>query len=89
MTEYRDALDIYLSPGTRVRYDGLEQDGPEFGIVVYCWFDVEMRAHDCCVAFFGGGWPMGRPERVSYILRYASTSLKTIEEEVDEPQLRS
>ena len=64
----------YFPPGTPVRYDGME-DGPEYGVVVYCWFDDEIQAHDCYVAFFGNKQPSGKPTEKPYILRYASTSL--------------
>ncbi len=70
--------DLFLSPGTRVRYDGLE-DGPEFGVVVHCWFSDEIGAYDCYVAFFGGSIPSGRPDQKPYVLRYASLSLVVIE----------
>jgi hypothetical protein len=70
--------DVLLPPGTRVRYDGLE-DGPEYGIVVHCWFNEEIGGHDCHVAFFGGAFPSGAPEQKPYMLRYASTSLVVID----------
>jgi hypothetical protein len=67
----------YLSAGTPVRYDGLE-DRPEYGVVVHCWLDDEIRAYDCYVAFFGDVQPAGKPNKKPYILRYASTSLTVI-----------
>lgn len=72
------AEDMFLPPGTRVRYDGLE-DGPEFGVVVHSWFNDEMGGYDCYVAFFGGEIPSHAPEQTPYVLRYASTSLAVIE----------
>jgi hypothetical protein len=70
--------DIRLPPGTRVRYDGREGD-PEFGIVVHSWFSAEIGGYDCYVAFFGSAPPSGAPERVPYVLRYASSSLAMAE----------
>lgn len=73
----------YLPPGTAVRYDGLEEGGPEYGIVVHCWLDDEIGAHDCYVAFFGNKRLTGKPTEKPYILRYASTSLTVIDTFVD------
>ncbi len=70
--------DIPLPPGTRVRYDGLE-DGPEFGVVVHSWFNDEIGGYDCYVAFFGDSIPAGAPVLKPYVLRYASSSLVVIE----------
>jgi hypothetical protein len=78
MTVNRNTYGPYLPPGTPVRYDGLEQGGPEYGVVVHCWFDREIDAHDCYVAFFGDQQPAGKPAEKPYILRYASTSLTVI-----------
>lgn len=75
MTEDQAASGPYLPPGTPVRYDGLEQGGPEYGVVVHCWLDDEINAHDCYVAFFGDHEPSGKPAEKPYILRYASISL--------------
>ena len=74
--------DRYISPGTRVRYDGLSEadGGPEYGVVVHCWEDHEIQAYDCYVAFFGGAFPSGAPEEKPYVLRYAAVSLKVLEE---------
>ncbi len=45
-----------ITPGTRVRLDGLVNDDdeptPEFGVVVHCWLDDEIHMFDCYVAFF-------------------------------------
>ena len=65
----------YLAPGTTVRYDGLDDGGPEYGVVIHCWLDQEIDMHDCLVAFFGNRLPSGRPEEPPYILRYAAISL--------------
>lgn len=70
--------DVFLLPGTRVRYDGLE-DGPEFGVVVHCWFSGEIDGYDCYVAFFGGSIPLAAPDKKPYVLRYASASLAVID----------
>jgi hypothetical protein len=68
----------YLPAGTPVRYDGHE-DGPEYGVVVHCWLDEEIQAHDCYVAFFGHERPTGKPSETPHVLRYASTSLRIID----------
>ncbi len=65
----------FLPPGTRVRYDGLMEGGPECGVVIHCWFDEEIMMHDCLVAFFGEEMPLGEPDDPPYILRYSTTSL--------------
>jgi len=77
MTEDETPPDPYLPPGTRVRYDGLE-DGPEYGVVVHCWLDDEIQVHDCYVAFFGDEQPTGKPAKKPYILRYAAISLTVL-----------
>lgn len=73
--------DRFLSPGTRVRLDGLseEEGGPEYGVVIHCWEDDEIHAYDCYVAFFGRTFPSGKPEEKPYVLRYAAVSLNVIE----------
>jgi hypothetical protein len=72
-------LGVYLPPGTKVRYDGLVEGGPEYGVVVHCWIDSEMDIYDCHVAFFGNEFPPGAPTDRPYILRYASMSLTVLE----------
>jgi hypothetical protein len=67
--------DTFIPAGTPVRYDGLIDGGPEFGVVVHCWFDDEIQAFDCYVAFFGSGFPETKPTEKPYVLRYAATSL--------------
>lgn len=66
-----------LPPGTRVRYDGLA-DGPEFGVVVHCWFAPEIDGYDCYVAFFGAAFPEAKPDAKPYVLRYAVASLTEV-----------
>jgi hypothetical protein len=83
MNDDQDISGPYLLTGTTVRYDGLEEGGPEYGIVVHCWIDDEIGAHDCYVAFFGNKQPMGKPIKKPYILRYASTSLTVIDTAAD------
>jgi hypothetical protein len=63
MNDDQNTSGPYLPPGTAVRYDGLEEGGPEYGTVVHCWFDDEIGAHDCYVAFFGDKQPMGKANR--------------------------
>lgn len=68
-----------LKPGTLVAYDGLQDDGPELGVVVHSWLDEELGEQDCYVAFFGNVLPDGRPAEKPYILRYAARSLTVID----------
>lgn len=67
----------FLSPGTKVRYDGSDA-GPEFGVVIHCWADAEAGAYDCHVAFWGDAFPEGKPAKPPYVLRYFSTSLTVV-----------
>lgn len=83
MNDDQNTSGLYLPPGTAVRYDGLEEDGPEHGTVVHCWLDHEIGAHDCYVAFFGDKQPMGELSENPYILSYASTSLTVIHTAAD------
>ena len=71
----------YLAPGTRVRYDGFMDGGPEYGIVVQCWLDPEIQMYDCYIAFLRDAHPQGAPQRKPYILRYASTSVTVLDGE--------
>lgn len=75
MNEDHGTSDTYLTPGTQVRYDGLVDGGPEYGVVVHCWYEPEIYGHDCYVAFFGPEMPSGQPSEKPYILRYAASSL--------------
>jgi hypothetical protein len=59
--EQPDILGPFLPPGTAVRLDGLQEGGPEYGVLVHCWFEDEMGAYDCYVAFFGNELPTGKP----------------------------
>lgn len=72
--------DRYLLPGTLVRYDGREEGGPEFGVVVHCWFDEAIGDHDCYVAFFGDALPDGAPRQKPYVLRYGAMHLQVLSE---------
>jgi len=69
--------DIYLPPGTQVRYDGCE-DSPEYGVVVHCWQEETCQHYDCYVAFFGDSQPTETPAEKPYVLRYFSGSLTVI-----------
>lgn len=71
-------MDCFLEPGTRVRRTNIGDEISEEGVVVHCWFDDEIVAHDCYVAFFEGTIPAGKPSGQPYVLRYASTSLVVI-----------
>ncbi|GLH75102.1 hypothetical protein SSBR45G_00100 [Bradyrhizobium sp. SSBR45G] len=67
--------DRYLPPGTAVSYDGHQDGGPEYGVVVHCWLEPEIGGYDCYVAFFGHEQPIGKPAGKPYVLRYAAASL--------------
>ncbi len=69
----------FIAPGTPVRYDGLEEGGPEYGVVIHCWHDDEIGAYDCYVAFFGSALPAGKPDEKPYVLRYAASSLNVLQ----------
>jgi hypothetical protein len=71
--------DRYIPPGTPVRFDGLVEGGPEYGVVVHCWHDDGIEMYDCYVAFFGSAFPSGKPEQKPYVLRYAAVSLNVVE----------
>lgn len=73
-------MDRFLEPGTTVRRANIGDEIWEVGVVVHCWFDDEIGAHDCYVAFFGDAIPEGKPSVKPYVLRYASTSLVVIED---------
>ena len=62
MNDDEDISGPYLPPGTAVRYDGLEEGGPEYGIDVDCWIDKEMGAYDCY-------WGNQSRSRTSYGMR--------------------
>lgn len=71
--------DKFITPGTTVRYDGLVEGGPEYGIVVHCWEDEQIGAHDCYVAFFSAELPPGQPDEKPYVLRYAASLLSILQ----------
>jgi hypothetical protein len=78
MDEDHGAISRFLAAGTKVRYDGLAEGGPEFGVVVHCWMNEEIGGYDCYVAFFGAEFPSGRPKEKPYVLRYAASSLGVV-----------
>jgi hypothetical protein len=80
MNDDQNAIGPFLPAGTKVRYDGLEEGGPEFGVVVHCWMSEEIEACDCYVAFFGNEFPSGHPKQKPYVLRYAASSLSVVSE---------
>jgi hypothetical protein len=85
--EQPDIRGPFFPPGTAVRYDGLQKGGPEYGVVVHCWFEDEIGAYDCYVAFFGNELPTRKPAEKPYILRYLSTSLNVVDPDARiEPQ---
>lgn len=67
----------YLPPGTSVRFDGSDI-GPEYGVVVHCWFDEDIQNFDCYIAFFGALPITGKPDTKPYLLRYAASSLTVL-----------
>ncbi len=71
--------DAFVPAGTVVRYDGLDEGGPEYGVVVHCWLNPEIAMYDCYVAFFGPQLPTGRPDEHPYVLRYGATSLARLD----------
>ena len=72
-------MDRYLEPGTKVRLTNHADGSWEDGIVVHCWRNEEIDAHDCYVAFFGECIPRDQPAVKPYLLRYASTSLAVLD----------
>ncbi len=62
-----------------MRYDGLEDGGPEYGVVVHCWFNADIQEYDCYIAFFGSEEPTGELVEHPYILRYASIELVVLD----------
>ena len=78
MNKDQDLTGPFLPTGTKVRFDGLEESEPGFGIVVHCWMSEEIGGYDCYVAFFGNEFPSGPPKQLPYILRYAASSLTVV-----------
>jgi len=76
MSSGQDVIGSFIPAGTKVQYDG--GGDPEFGIVVHCWIDAEIRAYDCYVAFFGSEFPKEKPKIIPYILRYPAIGLKVV-----------
>jgi hypothetical protein len=70
----------FIARGTKVRLDGQDKGGPEYGVVVHCWHDTDIDAYDCYVAFFGSSYPTAKPSEKPNVLRYATTSLNVVEE---------
>jgi len=81
MSNDQDAIGPFLQVGTKVRYDGLVDGVPEYGVVVHCWMSEDIGGYDCYIAFFGSELPSGPPKTKPYVLRYAASSLIVIEEE--------
>ncbi|MGJ4928312.1 hypothetical protein ACQR1I_15715 [Bradyrhizobium sp. HKCCYLS2038] len=75
MSNAQSIPDPYLPPGTAVRYDGHQDGGPEYGIVIHCWHEPEIGGYDCYVAFFGAEPPAGKSAVKPYVLRYMAMSL--------------
>jgi len=50
------------------------------GVIVHTWFDNEMGATDCHVAFYGKTFPSDKPSEPPYVLRCFSSSLEIIKE---------
>ena len=64
-------------PGAYVKRNDPDHD--EVGIVVSCWFEEEILAKDCYIAFFGEEFPSGKPNVKPYVLRYSATSLTVVD----------
>ncbi len=79
MTDDGNPHGPYLPPGTPVRYDGLDEGAPEYGVIIHCWLDDEIGGYDCYIAFFGNQQTAGKPTKKPYVLRYASTSLTVLD----------
>lgn len=79
MADEPQDFDPFLPIGTKVRYDGLDEGGPEFGVVIHCWRDETLGLHDCYVAFFGSEMPTGKPDAKPYVLKYSTGSLTVVE----------
>lgn len=67
-------MDVKLPIGTKVR---LGATG-EVGIVICTWYEKEIDAEDCYIAFLGQEFPAGKPPEIPYVLRYASAGLEVI-----------
>ena len=87
-TTYKVRLpgDIFLPVGTKVCLDHQVKESWEFGVVVHCWMDEEFGFYDCYVAFFGEAYPHGQPDHKPYVLRYAVTSLRLVDEPLNEKE---
>jgi len=73
-----------IKPGTYVKANDPVHE--EYGIVISCWYEQEIRDFDCYVAFFGDAFPVGdafpneKPNPKPYVLRYSVTSLIPIDD---------
>jgi hypothetical protein len=50
----------------------------EVGIVVHAWWEAETDGNDYYVAFFGESFPISKPEKLPYVLRYGEPSLESV-----------
>ena len=55
-----------------------DKDIVECGTIVAAWFDSQMDAIDCYIAFYGTSFPEGKPSEEPYILRYFENSLEPV-----------
>jgi len=73
---------MFIRPGTPVELVKPDNDSAdskrEVGVVVHCWFNYQIDEEDCYVAFFGASFPYGSEPDPPYILRYASSVLRTL-----------
>ena len=73
--------DRYLPAGTWVKFDWFDDDGnhnPEYFVVIKCWWNEEIHAHDCWVASFGSNLP-SEANKKPVVFRYATVSMTEIE----------
>lgn len=67
-----------LKSGTKVRRS-LPGQYEEVGVVVHSWYNEELQAWDYYVAFFGDKYPVGKPDKIPYVLCYLEGSVEPLE----------
>ncbi|XAM00889.1 hypothetical protein OT109_05785 [Phycisphaeraceae bacterium D3-23] len=76
-------IDRALLPGDRVQLRTSDNES-EVGIVLCCWIDEMLQVQDNYVAVFGPSFPHGKPASKPYVLRYLSSSLTLIDDNLAE-----
>lgn len=71
--------DRYIEPGTRVRRDVLinGEEQSEWGTVLECWWEGEIGAYDCRIAFDSNTLDEPDPDP-PLIYRYAAVGLQSV-----------